>query len=115
MPEEHRYVFEFRDESWLIEEVYEVLRGHNAALCIHDFEEMEIPEQITADFAYLRFHGPTSAKYAGSYSKLELRRWAERIKTWSARTTYVYFNNDPGGEAVKNATTLKELMEVGAV
>ena len=110
LPDEHRYVFEFRDQSWLIEEVFDVLRDHNAALCIHDFEQMEIPHEITADFAYVRFHGPTSAKYAGSYSKNELRAWAERIEKWAARTTYVYFNNDPGGEAVKNALTLKGLM-----
>ena len=112
LPGEHKYVFEFRDESWLIEEVLELLRKHNVALCIHDFEEMKIPREITADVAYVRFHGPTSAKYAGSYSKEQLRTWADRIEEWDARAVYAYFNNDPGGAAVRNAMTLRKLLGV---
>ena len=49
-------------------EVYELLRKHNAAFCIHDFADMKIPHEITADFSYVRFHGPTGAKYWGWYS-----------------------------------------------
>jgi uncharacterized protein YecE (DUF72 family) len=73
---------------------------------------MKVPIEITADFAYVRFHGPTVAKYAGSYSDLRLQSWAERIESWRSRVSaaYVYFNNDPGGEAVKNALTLKRLL-----
>ena len=112
LPDEHRYAFEFRDESWLVPEVFELLRKYNAAFCVHDFEEMKIPIEVTADFAYVRFHGPTSAKYWGSYSKAELRKWAQRIVGWRAELSavYVYFNNDPEGAAVRNALTLKELI-----
>jgi len=112
LPREHRYAFEFRDESWLVPEVFRLLRKYNAAFCVHDFEEMKIPIEVTADFAYLRFHGPTSAKYWGSYSKAELRKWAQRIDGWRAELSavYVYFNNDPEGAAVRNALTLKELV-----
>jgi len=69
------------------------------AFCIHDF----------ADFSYIRFHGPTSAKYWGSYSDGALRKWAERIDSWrrDLSAVYVYFNNDPEGAAVRNALTLK--------
>ena len=74
LPEGHRYAFEFRDESWLAPEVFTLLRKHNAAFCIHDFADMKIPNEITADFAYVRFHGPTTAKYWGSYSNVELRK-----------------------------------------
>jgi uncharacterized protein YecE (DUF72 family) len=63
LPREHQYAVEVRDESWLITEVYELLRQHNVAFCIHDFADMKVPKSITADFTYLRFHGPTSAKY----------------------------------------------------
>ena len=92
--------------------VFRLLRKYNAAFCVHDFEEMKIPIEVTADFAYVRFHGPTSAKYWGSYSKAELRKWAQRIDGWRAELSavYVYFNNDPEGAAVKNALTLKELI-----
>ena len=112
LPAQHKYAFEFRDETWLVPEVYELLRRYKAAFCIHDFADMKIPHEITAKFTYIRFHGPTSAKYFGSYSTAELRAWAERIEEWMRRLSsiYVYFNNDPGGEAVKNATELKRLV-----
>ena len=112
LPARHKYVFEFRDESWFVPEVYALLRRHKAAFCIHDFGDMKVPQEITAKFSYIRFHGPTSAKYFGSYSSEQLRSWAERIRNWSEQLSsiYIYFNNDPGGEAVKNALELKRLV-----
>ena len=112
LPGGHKYVFEFRDETWFVPEVYASLRRHKAAFCIHDFADMKVPHEITARFSYIRFHGPTSAKYFGSYSSEQLRAWAQRIQNWSDRLSsiYVYFNNDPGGEAVKNALELKRLV-----
>ena len=112
LPGGHKYVFEFRDETWFVPEVYALLRRHKAAFCIHDFADMKVPHEITANFSYIRFHGPTSAKYFGSYSSEQLQAWAERIERWSGRvsTIYAYFNNDPGGEAVRNALELKRLV-----
>ena len=112
LPGEHRYAFEFRDDSWVVPEVFQLLRKYQAAFCIHDFAEMKMPNEVTADFAYIRFHGPTSAKYWGSYSRAELRTWAKRIDEWRKELSavYVYFNNDPEGAAVKNALMLKELV-----
>jgi uncharacterized protein YecE (DUF72 family) len=112
LPTAYRYVFEFRDNTWLDPSAYQLLREYNAAFCVHDFADMKIPHEITADFTYVRFHGPTSTKYAGSYSEAQLRRWAEWIR--EQRTTlkavYAYFNNDPGAAAVRNALTLKRLV-----
>ena len=112
LPSGHKYVFEFRDETWFVPEVYALLRRHKAAFCIHDFSDMKVPREITAPFSYIRFHGPTAAKYFGSYSSDELRVWAERIAEWSRqlRAIYIYFNNDPGGEAVRNGLELKRLV-----
>ena len=112
LPCGHKYVFEFRDETWFVPEVYALMRRHKAAFCIHDFADMRVPHEITANFTYIRFHGPTSAKYFGSYSSAQLREWAARIEDWSRRvsTIYIYFNNDPGGAAVKNAFVLKRLV-----
>ena len=112
LPVEHRYAFEFRDESWLVPGVFQLLRKYKAAFCIHDFADMKVPKEITAEFTYIRFHGPTSAKYWGSYSTAQLRKWAERIDGWRSELSavYVYFNNDPEGAAVKNALMLKELV-----
>ena len=114
LPSGHKYVVEFRDESWFVEPVVELMRKYNVAFCIHDFADMRVPKEITADFTYVRFHGPTSAKYFGSYSDAELRTWAKRIEEWRRRLSavYVYFNNDPGGQAVKNALMLKKLLGI---
>jgi uncharacterized protein YecE (DUF72 family) len=112
LPKRHKYVIEIRDESWLVPEIYALLRRHKTAFCIHDFADLKIPHEITANFTYIRFHGPTSAKYFGSYSPAQLREWAKRIEDWAQQLSaiYVYFNNDPGGEAVKNAKELKQLV-----
>ena len=112
LPKAHRYVIEIRDESWLVKEVYEVLRQFNVAFCIHDLAHMRTPLEITADFTYIRFHGPGAAKYRGSYSDPALREWAEKISEWRAANvdSYVYFNNDIGGHAIRNAQTLKKLL-----
>lgn len=111
LPRNHQYCFEFRDATWCIPEVYEVLRGHNAALCLHDWQMQEWPTVPTADFAYLRFHG-ASGRYGGSYEEPALRRWAKRIRQWEAqlKRVYVYFNNDIGCAAVGNAQTLQRLL-----
>ncbi|HKS09021.1 MAG TPA: DUF72 domain-containing protein [Pyrinomonadaceae bacterium] len=112
LPRGHKYVFEFRDETWFVPEVYALMSRHKAAFCIHDFADMKVPQEITAPFSYIRFHGPTTAKYFGSYSTQQLRAWAERIADWrhDLSAIYIYFNNDPGGEAVKNALELKRLV-----
>ncbi|MFN2530322.1 MAG: DUF72 domain-containing protein [Pyrinomonadaceae bacterium] len=112
LPNGHRYAFEFRDASWLVNDLYELLRQHNAAFCIHDLAGQQTPLEVTADFTYVRFHGPGEAKYAGSYSTEALRVWAKRVKEWKNHSggIYMYFNNDIGGHAPKNALELKELI-----
>jgi uncharacterized protein YecE (DUF72 family) len=89
------------------------LKKFNAAFCIHDLANMRTPLEITADFTYIRFHGPGEAKYQGSYSKQELKEWAKRIRDWLSQLkgVYVYFNNDIGGHAIWNAKTLRTLTE----
>ena len=113
LPAPCRYAFEFRDPSWLHPEIYEVLRKHNAAFCIHDFRDQQIPREITADFTYVRMHGPSAAAYSGSYPLKELAAWADQIGEWCGRLKqiYVYFNNDIDGHAITNALKLRELCE----
>jgi uncharacterized protein YecE (DUF72 family) len=113
LPAKQQYTFEFRDESWQVAEVYDLLRSHNAAFCIYDLSGKETPLEITADFTYVRFHGPAEARYAGSYSTQALRTWAKRLRDWQKRlkNVYVYFNNDVGGHAIFNAKQLCELVQ----
>jgi uncharacterized protein YecE (DUF72 family) len=111
LPRGHRYVFEFRHESWNTAEVYDVLRRHNAAFCIYELAGFQSPLEITADFTYVRLHGPGN-KYQGDYSKSILHAWAERIEQWGKhlRHIFVYFDNDQAGFAAKNALELKSMV-----
>ncbi|HEU5232762.1 MAG TPA: DUF72 domain-containing protein [Terriglobales bacterium] len=111
LPKYHRYTFEFRELSWLTDSVYELLRQHNVAFCIYELAGFHSPIEITADWAYVRLHGP-GGKYQGSYSDKVLQQWAERIADWSTklRSVYVYFDNDQAGYAALNALTLKKMV-----
>src|SRR3954451_9310447 len=58
LPAGMRYAFEFRHPSWLVDEVYDVLRGRNISLCVAESERLEVPQVITADFVYYRLRKP---------------------------------------------------------
>jgi uncharacterized protein YecE (DUF72 family) len=64
--------------------------------------------EVTADYVYIRLHGPDTGKYGGSYSAKQLGTWAERIDRWRSEgmDVYCYFDNDEAGHAVKNAQML---------
>jgi uncharacterized protein YecE (DUF72 family) len=112
LPQYHRYTFEFREPSWLTQPVYDLLRKHNAAFCIYELSGFHSPIEITADWAYVRLHGP-GGKYQGSYSDQIMRAWADRIANWTdqLKSIYVYFDNDQDGFATFNALTLKKMVE----
>ena len=78
LPEEMKHVIEFRHQSWLDGNVFEMLRKHNAGLCVFDMPDLRCPLKATADFAYIRFHG-SSSLYSSCYSDEELADWAKRI------------------------------------
>jgi uncharacterized protein YecE (DUF72 family) len=105
---EYRYVFEFRNDNWYSEAVYELLRQYNCAFCIYELAGHQSPEIVTADFVYIRLHGP-GAKYQGSYSGSQLKKWAVKCKAWQqqGRDVYVYFDNDQAGYAAFNALQLR--------
>jgi uncharacterized protein YecE (DUF72 family) len=111
LPEEHRYTFEFRNETWNCDEVANVLRAHRAAYCVFDLAGFQSPLTVTTDFVYVRLHGP-GGKYQGSYSDEALRQWADQIREWKAKRkhVYVYFDNDDSGYAPKNALKLKTML-----
>ncbi len=111
LPRYHLFAFEFREPSWNDADVLEVLRRHNAAYCIYELAGYHTPFTVTADFSYVRLHGP-GGKYQGKYSAAQLETWAERIAEWrkSLRAVYVYFDNDQAGFAAENARELRELV-----
>jgi uncharacterized protein YecE (DUF72 family) len=109
LPSGHRYAFEFRDPSWNDARIYALLRRHKSAYCIFDLAGFQSPLEITADFTYIRLHGP-GGKYQGSYSDASLRAWRRRLREWNLRASYVYFDNDQSGYAAQNALRLKEFL-----
>lgn len=113
LPKRHRYVFEFRNPTWNVPEVFALLRRHNVAYCIYELAGFHSPIQITADFTYIRLHGPGAIKYQGDYSAAALRVWAQRISEWrnQRKHIFVYFDNDQAAFAPKNAQELKKMLE----
>lgn len=111
LPAGYRYTFEFRNDSWYTEEVYALLRRHNIAFCLYELERHQSPIIDTADFIYLRLHGPGD-KYEGSYSDETLWGWSRQLIEWrgGGKDVYVYFDNDQFGYAAFNAKTLQEMV-----
>ena len=111
LPRGHRYAFELRNRSWMNDKIYELLRKYDAAFCIYELAGYHSPFETTASWTYVRLHGPTASKYAGSYSDAQLAAWAKRIDGWRStmKAVYVYFDNDDSAYAVNNALTLKRL------
>lgn len=106
-----RVTFEFRDQSWLSDEIFKILKKYRVALCIQNSPNWPTKEEVTAGFVYLRFHGSRSL-YASEYSKKELESWAKKIKKWQklGLDVFTYFNNDAHGFAIKNAKELGTLL-----
>jgi len=112
LPKDHRYVFEFRNETWYNKDIYQLMHEFNIGFCIYELAGHRSPMNVTADFVYLRLHGPTENKYQGSYSNAALKKWAKQCAEWQSqkKDVYVYFDNDQDAYAVYNALTLKELV-----
>ncbi|SFM72491.1 DUF72 domain-containing protein [Thermodesulforhabdus norvegica] len=103
-------VIEPRNNTWFEDAVLEELKSHRIALCIsHSGGRFPYLETITSNFAYLRLHGPKRL-YASEYSLKDLEAWAGKIRAWNV-PSFVYFNNDFNGYAVKNALQLLEILQ----
>jgi len=114
VPSGLRVAVEFRNSGWHEPSVFTILEEYRAAYCVMSGAQLPCVMRMTTDFVYVRLHGPDHARlYAGSYSNDDLRWWADRVREWhaTAHDVFVYFNNDGGGNAVRNATTLKHLLE----
>lgn len=109
MPSDNRYAIEARHGTWTKDNVLSALKDRNIAWCISDSAgRFPCREAVTADFIYVRLHGPGSL-YASDYTDKELESWAQKIVSWGC-DAYVYFNNDFSGYALKNAMRLREIL-----
>jgi uncharacterized protein YecE (DUF72 family) len=106
-----RIALEVRDPSWYNDACFELLHTHDAALVLADQPGFAAQGPLTAGFVFVRRHGPGGV-FGASYPEDTLAWDADRIRGWQAegREVFIYFNNDPGGNAVRNARRLKELL-----
>ena len=106
MPDWIRIAVELRHPSWDCEDVYRLLEHHNAAYCVMSGAGLPCVLRATADFVYVRLHGPDHHHlYGGSYSDADLSWWRDRLREWEStgKDVFVYFNNDGEANAVRNA------------
>ena len=98
--------FEFRNDSWLDDEIYQRLKMRNLALCIADSETKSTPVEITADYAYFRLRDE-------GYEPSDLRRWARTIndKASACKDVWVYFKHEEAGKGPEFAKTLLEALD----
>jgi uncharacterized protein YecE (DUF72 family) len=111
-PEKVRVAVEFRDDTWFIDEVRELLTRHKAAVCLADRnEKLLTPEWRTAGWGYARFHWG-GGQPESSYSESALRSWVSRIRrVWhDSDDVFVFFNNDAQGSALLDASRLGKML-----
>ncbi len=114
LPDEYEWAVEFRHLSWMREETYDILEKHNAAYTIVDEPLLPPETRVTADFAYIRWHGHgANPWYNYDYSPSELETWVPKVQetTGKVRKTYGFFNNHFSANAVKNAVEILEMLD----
>jgi uncharacterized protein YecE (DUF72 family) len=108
LPNGMRAAFEFRDASWMVKQVYELLDSAGAALVLADRPGARVDPVVTGGWSYVRFHQGRQDR--PGYTRDKLRRWADGIAGLRARDVFVYFNNDPGAAAIRDAHVMTELL-----
>lgn len=105
-----RHAIEFRDDSWLDDEVFATLSAHDAAIVNTSGEQLRTDFTPTASFVYVRFHG--TRRYHGTYERPQLAPWERFLSQQAAqgRDCYAYFNNDAEGHAPGDAHTLLQML-----
>ena len=89
LPPDHRAAFEFRNQSWFADDVYELLQRAGAALCLSEREDNAPPPLVeTAAWGYVRLRLET-------YAAGDLEQWARRIAGTRWGDVYVYFMHEP--------------------
>jgi uncharacterized protein YecE (DUF72 family) len=111
MPKGQPVTVEFRHPSWYAPAVLDILRNHGAAFCISDHHDAPSPWETTADFAYVRGHGP-GGHYHGRYEETALSAWAGWIdeRRRAGISIFSYFDNDIKSAAPKDAASLIGLL-----
>jgi uncharacterized protein YecE (DUF72 family) len=89
LPQGHNAAFEFRNDSWFADDVYDALKAAGAALCLSEREDNAPPPLVeTAPWGYVRLR-------LEEYSEADLEQWAKRLAATGWREVYAYFMHEP--------------------
>jgi uncharacterized protein YecE (DUF72 family) len=106
LPSDRRVAFEFRHESWLDEEVFQLFRDQNIALCIAEADDgVEVPFVSTADWGYVRLR-------MLEYNDTELQARIKLLRGQKWTEAYVFFKHEDEARGPKMALRLLELWRV---
>ncbi|MBS7657236.1 DUF72 domain-containing protein [Candidatus Bathyarchaeota archaeon] len=111
LPDSYRFAVEFRNVSWIRDETWRLLKEHNVAYTVVDEPLLPPNMVLTADFAYIRWHGRhTHPWFDYRYSEKELEEWVPKVKEAAEKTkkVYGYFNNHFHGYAPENCVQILE-------
>ena len=110
---EARHAIEFRNQSWLSDDVATRLARAQIIAVQSDAPDWPLWDKVTTDTVYVRMHGHTRL-YRSEYTPKALQRWADRIRHWCTedRTVHVYFDNTDEGAAPVDGRRLRELVGV---
>jgi uncharacterized protein YecE (DUF72 family) len=97
--------FEFRNASWLEDDVFDALRSRNLALCFADSETRDTPLVRTADYAYFRLRDE-------GYGDADIARWSETAKAFDATSNdvFVYFKHEDEGKGAAFGQQMMRLL-----
>lgn len=113
LPGKNRFAIEFRNREWFSLKTRSLLERYSIATCLIDSPEMTVDDEVTAPFAYVRWHG-SSAWYAHDYSKNEIDRWARILADLDVKEVFGYWNNDVDAHAPKNCLSMiRRLKRIG--
>jgi uncharacterized protein YecE (DUF72 family) len=89
LPSDIRCAFEFRNKTWLVDDVYRLLEKHGVSLCLAESDKLEIPQVLTANFVHARLRKP-------EYSDADLAEIGERVQGLldGGRDVYAFFKHE---------------------
>jgi len=103
LPNEARAAFEFRHDSWLDDEIREVLRAKDCALVVSDTDEKPLTEIVsTASWGYLRLRRT-------NYEEKDLVEWMKRVQNEKWSDAFVFFKHEDEGIGPKLAAQFLKL------
>jgi len=102
---EMRAAFEFRHDSWFDDEIFDLFKSRNIALCIADTDDLATPRKITSDYGYLRLRRE-------DYKDADVKRWADFVREQKScwKDAFIYFKHEESGMGPKLAKQMLEML-----